>query len=163
MRWGLKLNCFWRMLQIVSGWWVRLRLVRRASCWLTPIIIKGDNHEPSKSGRYYFLDAKDAFRPYVGAGVIYTAFNSLTLNTAGQGLAPTGASIDSAWGWVASLGANYELNSNYFLTGSLSYTYTTTTLHINNLVNYPAPAGPASTTNLKLGNTLVFLGAGYRF
>jgi outer membrane protein W len=27
-------------------------------------------------GRYYFLDAKDAFRPYVGAGVIYTAFTA---------------------------------------------------------------------------------------
>lgn len=114
---------------------------------------------PMLVGRYYFLDAKNAFRPYLGAGVVYTAFNSLTLNTAGQSLAPTGASIDSAWGWVASLGANYELNSNYFLTGSLSYTYTTTTLHINNLVGAVGP----SSTNLKLGNTLVFFGAGYRF
>jgi outer membrane protein len=119
---------------------------------------------PMLVGRYYFLGAKDAFRPYLGAGVVYTAFNSLSLNTAGQSVAPTGASIDSAWGWVASLGANYDItNSNYFLTGSLSYTYTKTTLHINNLVDYPVPAGPASSTNLKLGNTLVFLGAGYRF
>jgi len=65
--------------------------------------------------------------------------------------------------WVASLGANYDLNSNYFLTGSLSYTYTKTTLHINTLnLGLPVTVGSASA-DLKLGNTLVFFGAGYRF
>ncbi len=118
---------------------------------------------PMLVGRYYFLDASAAFRPYVGAGVTYTAFKSLSLNTVGQGLAPNGASIDSAWGWVASAGFNYEIkDTNYFVTGSLSYIDTKTTMHVNNLVD-PAPVGPASTTNLKLGNTISFLGVGYRF
>ena len=118
---------------------------------------------PMLVGRYYFLDASAAFRPYVGAGVTYTAFKSLSLNTVGQGLAPNGASIDSAWGWVASAGFNYEFkDSNYFLTGSLSYIDTKTTMRVNNLVD-PAPVGPASTTNLKLANTISFLGIGYRF
>ncbi len=118
---------------------------------------------PMLVGRYYFLDASAAFRPYVGAGVTYTAFKSLSLNGTGQGLAPNGASIDSAWGWVASAGFNYEIkDTNYFLTGSLSYIDTKTTMRVNNLVD-PAPVGPASTTNLKLANTITFLGVGYRF
>ena len=53
---------------------------------------------PMLVGRYYFMDAKDAFRPYIGAGAVYTAFNSLSLNAVGQHLAPAGAGIDSAWG-----------------------------------------------------------------
>jgi outer membrane protein len=118
---------------------------------------------PMLVGRYYFMDAASAFRPYVGAGVTYTAFKSLSLNTVGQGLAPNGASIDSAWGWVVSGGFNYDIkDTNYFLTGSLTYIDTKTTMHVNNLVD-PAPVGPASTTNLKLGNTITFLGVGYRF
>lgn len=118
---------------------------------------------PMLLGRYYFLDAASAFRPYLGAGITYTAFKSLSLNGTGQTLAPNGASIDSAWGWVASAGFNYEIkDTNYFLTGSVSYIDTKTTMHVNNLVD-PAPVGPASTTNLKLGNTITFLGAGYRF
>ncbi|NDU93002.1 MAG: OmpW family protein [Ferrovum sp.] len=118
---------------------------------------------PMLVGRYYFLDAASAFRPYLGAGVTYTAFKSLALNSVGQGLAPNGASIDSAWGWVVSGGFNYDIkDTNYFLTGSLTYIDTKTTMHVNNLVD-PAPVGPASTTNLKLGNTISFLGVGYRF
>ncbi len=118
---------------------------------------------PMLVGRYYFLDASSAFRPYLGAGVTYTSFKSLSLNTAGQGFAPNGASIDSAWGWVASAGFNYDIKeTNYFVTGSLSYVDTKTTLRISNLVD-PAPLGPSSTTNLKLGNTIGFVGVGYRF
>ncbi len=118
---------------------------------------------PMLVARYYFLDTSSAFRPYLGAGVTYTAFNSLSLNSAGQGLAPSGASISSAWGWVGSMGFNYEFKGTpYFLTGSLTYVETKTHLNIPNLVD-PAPYGPASTTNLRLGNSIGFLGAGYRF
>ena len=116
---------------------------------------------PMLVGRYYFLDKASQFRPYLGAGVTYTDFKSLSLNPVGQSLAPTGASIDSAWGWVASAGFNYEFRGTpYFVTGSLTYVDTKTTLHINNLV---APTGPASTTNLRLGNSIGFFGVGYRF
>ncbi len=118
---------------------------------------------PMLVGRYYFLDAASAFRPYLGAGVTYTSFKSLSLNTAGQGFAPNGASIDSAWGWVASAGFNYDIKeTNYFVTGSLTYVDTKSTLRVNNLVD-PAPLGPSSTTNLKFGNTIGFAGVGYRF
>ncbi len=118
---------------------------------------------PMLVGRYYFLDAASAFRPYLGAGITYTDFKSLSLNSVGQSLAPNGASIDSAWGWVASAGFNYDFKDTpYFLTGSLTYVETKTTLHINNLVD-PAPVGPSSTTNLKLANTIGFFGVGYRF
>ncbi len=118
---------------------------------------------PMLVGRYYFLDASSAFRPYLGAGVTYTEFRSLSLNATGQGFAPNGASIDSAWGWVGSAGFNYDIKRTpYFLTGSLTYVHTNTTLHINNLVD-PAPVGPSSTTNLRLGNTIGFFGVGYRF
>jgi outer membrane protein len=117
---------------------------------------------PMLVGRYYFLESRNPFRPYLGLGVTYTQYNDLSLNTAGQTLAPNGASIDNAWGWLASMGFNYDFGKNYFLTGSLTYVETRTTLHVNNLVD-PAPLGPSSTTNLKLGNTLTFLGVGYRF
>lgn len=116
---------------------------------------------PMVVGRYYFLDKASPFRPYLGAGATYTSFRSLSLNTVGQGFAPTGASIDSAWGWVGSAGFNYEFKGTpYFLTGSVTYVDTKTTLHINNLI---APTGAASTTNLSLGNSIGFFGVGYKF
>ncbi len=118
---------------------------------------------PMVVGRYYFLDKSSSFRPYLGAGATYSRFQSLTLTSAGQSLAPNGASLDSSIGWVASMGFNYDFtNTRYFLTGSLSYTQTRTTMHVNNLAD-PAHTGPAATTPIRMTNSIGFFGFGCRF
>lgn len=122
-----------------------------------------DLWSPMLVGRYYFLDRSSSFRPYLGAGATYSRFQNLTLTSAGQSLAPNGASLDSSIGWVASMGFNYDFTgTRYFLTGALTYTQVRTAMHVNNLVD-PAPTGPAASASIRMTNAIGFFGAGCRF
>lgn len=90
---------------------------------------------PTVFAQYRFMQAKSAFRPYVGLGLTYAMFQketgsaalTATTNTGGT---PTTFKVDNAWGVTPQVGVTYAINDKWFLDSSFSKTYikTKTTL-----------------------------------
>lgn len=87
---------------------------------------------PSVLAKYFFGQPNDRFRLSAGVGVSYARFSSVRLtqnlqNTLGgafglpPGTSSTSAKIDSRFGPVFNLGANYAINEHLGVTLSVSY------------------------------------------
>lgn len=78
--------------------------------------------------QWRFNGAKDAFRPYVGAGLTYAYFfgargtPTLTALTGGNPAKPTTLEIGSKFATTVQVGAAYALNKNWFVDGTYTYT-----------------------------------------
>jgi outer membrane protein len=83
---------------------------------------------PTVFAQWRFLDAKSAFRPYVGAGLTYAYFfdeegsGTLTALT-NPGGPPTHMSASSAWGPSLQAGATYQFDEHWFVDGSVIKTF----------------------------------------
>jgi outer membrane protein len=96
---------------------------------------------PTLSALYYF-DTNSAFKPYVGLGINYTIFFDDKFNSSMQGsnspqivsisdgttTTPIGAALDaddldldSSWGLSAQIGADYIIDKNWSINGSIRY------------------------------------------
>lgn len=87
-------------------------------------------------GQYRFLDAKSAFRPYLGAGVTYAKFYkarstaALSALTGGTPSNPTTIDVKSKFAATLQLGASYAFSERWFVEADLTHTFlkTRTTL-----------------------------------
>jgi len=80
-------------------------------------------------GQYRFMEAKSAFRPYLGAGITYAKFYKAKSTAALSGLTggtpsnPTTISVDSKFGATAQLGATYAFAEGWFVEADLTHTF----------------------------------------
>jgi outer membrane protein len=87
-------------------------------------------------GQYRFLDAKSAFRPYLGAGITYAKFYkarstaALSALTGGTPSNPTTIDVKSKFAATLQLGASYAFSERWFVELDLTHTFlkTRTTL-----------------------------------
>jgi outer membrane protein len=84
---------------------------------------------PMLVAKYYFGQAESKFRPFIGAGVNYTTFSGVSLNSEFESIlkqfAGPGGRVDatatSSWNPVFTAGASYNINERWFLTMSATY------------------------------------------
>ena len=113
---------------------------------------------PSLFAQYRFLEAKSAFRPYVGLGLTYAMFQketgsaalTATTNPGGPG---TTFKVDNAWGITPQLGVTYAINEKWFADSAVSKTFikTKTTL------------STGQTQDIRLDPISFNVSIGYRF
>jgi outer membrane protein len=109
-------------------------------------------------GQYRFFDAKEQFRPYLGAGATYASFGggkgtaALTAIT-NPGGPQTTPSADSAFGLSIQGGASYAINEKWFIDGNIIKTF----IKVKNKLS------TGQTLDAKLNPLSVGLAVGYRF
>ena len=80
-------------------------------------------------GQYRFLEAKSAFRPYLGAGVTYAKFYkakstaALSALTGGTPSNPTTISFKSKFAGTLQAGASYSFSERWFVDANLTHTF----------------------------------------
>ncbi|WP_421785671.1 OmpW/AlkL family protein [Hyphobacterium sp.] len=93
---------------------------------------------PTVTLQYHFTpDA--AFRPYVGAGVNYTAFFNEDLPSGGTA---TSISYDDSFGFAAQVGADFDVNETWFLNVDLKWIDINTDVTINNAITADVDIDP---------------------
>lgn len=82
-----------------------------------PVVASTEHLPPTVSVQYHFLPS-NAFKPYVGAGINYTAFFST--KTTGP-LEDSSLSLDNSWGLAGEVGVDLMLGDNWLLNLSARY------------------------------------------
>ncbi|MCG2633602.1 MAG: OmpW family protein [Gammaproteobacteria bacterium] len=101
-------------------------------------IIEASVLPPTLTLQYHFTP-QAKFRPYAGAGVNYTMFYSEETKGALSGL---DVSLENSWGWAAQLGADWDLNSDWFLNVDVKYVDIDTTAKIAGIGNVSVEIDP---------------------
>lgn len=102
--------------------------------------------------QWRFMDAKSAFRPYVGAGITYAAFyaarstSTLTALTGGTPSNPTTMTIDSKWAPSVQLGASFAMGGGWFIDANYTYTPLSTTTKLSSGQTLDAKINPSSAS-----------------
>jgi outer membrane protein len=125
---------------------------------------------PAVVAKYFLNTPQDKVRPYVGLGVSYVSFHSVTPSNVDslQALAGNGASLSSAWTPVYSAGLVYNLDDRWSIHAGVSYlpvrttaTYMGKTVPVNGTT---VPANGVTTkVDLGLNTTDYVIRLGYRF
>jgi outer membrane protein len=79
---------------------------------------------PALVGKYLFRTPADQVRPYLGLGITYATFRSVSANKSDPlvaALAGTSATLSSSWAPVFNAGVIYNINERWSVNGSLSY------------------------------------------
>jgi outer membrane protein len=105
---------------------------------------------PTVSAVWYFMGSKETFKPYVGAGVNYTTFfdtkTSAQLEAGVPAIAraltggavdlgdsvPLGLDLEDSWGLALQFGADFEINDNWHINGSIRWIDINTDAKITN-------------------------------
>lgn len=135
-----------------------------------------DAYTPTLSARYHFGSINNKIRPYVGAGLMYAHFSNVETDPAindALKASPIGpfkpelgkVKVDDAFAPVAILGADFNINKNWYATASVSYAHLTTKAKLN--VNGTTPAGQTTLisgqSSIEIKPIVTYLGLGYRF
>lgn len=130
-------------------------------------------YSPVITGKYTFGAVSNKFRPYVGAGLMYAHFSDFKLDSAVANstlLKATNGSIsnvkiDDAVAPVAFIGADYNINSNWFATASVSYVHLSThaSLDVNGTHPLAGSFNVQGKTKIEINPIVTYLGLGYRF
>lgn len=104
---------------------------------------------PTLTVQYHFWP-KQAFSPYVGAGVNYTVF----FDEKAPGTTVTSVKYDNAFGVAFQAGIDYNISGNWFLNLDVKQLLLNTTAHLN---------GNAIQAEVDLNPTIVGIGIGYKF
>jgi outer membrane protein len=116
--------------------------------WLAPTLLV----------EYMFFDENSKWRPYIGAGVNYTAFydrNSTAQGNAASG-GPTKLSLTSSVGPVGTAGLAYHIANRWNLYASYSISQVRTKLNADT-------AGVIRTTHISFGPQALVVAVGYSF
>jgi len=109
-------------------------------------------------GQYRFLDAKSAFRPYLGAGVTYAKFYkakstaALSALTGGTPSNPTTISFKSKFAGTLQAGASYSFSERWFVDANLTHTFLKTRATLSTGQTLDAKVDPDSYS-LSIGYT----------
>ncbi len=113
---------------------------------------------PSALLEYEFLGEDAKVRPYIGAGINYTAFydrDSTAQGNAASG-GPTRLSLTSSVGAVGTVGLNYYIAHNWHMYASYSISKVSTDLSADT-------AGVIRTTHINFGPQALVVSVGYSF
>lgn len=115
---------------------------------------------PSLMAQYYFGDAKNSWRPYVGVGINYTTFFDEKF-VQGNEDAFSNLKLKDSWGFAAQAGMDYAVNEHMLLNASVWWMDIDTDVRFNS-VN---ASGIVENHNIKtrLDPLGVMLGIGWRF
>ncbi|CAM2184718.1 outer membrane protein [Paraburkholderia sacchari] len=120
--------------------------------------------------KYFFGDAQQKLRPFVGVGVNYTWYSNINLDptfsgalqaAAGPGGQVT-ASFSPSWNPAFNAGASYNISRNWYATASVTYL----PIKTNATVNSVAANGQtvlSSKSRITGDPWIGFVGIGYRF
>lgn len=121
--------------------------------------------------KYYFGQAQDKWRPFVGIGASYFFYSNIELtpgfqqlagaSLTGSATANTTAKLTNAWAPVFNAGINYNMDKHWTLAFSVSYIPVSTTAKLTST----SAAGVVTTAEakVKLNPVVTFLSLGYRF
>ncbi|TCL02446.1 MULTISPECIES: outer membrane protein OmpW [Sodalis] len=76
---------------------------------------------PSLMAQYYFGEAQDKLRPYIGVGLNYTTFFDEKFNQTGRDAGLSDLSLKDSWGIAGQAGLDYNLNDNWLINMSVWY------------------------------------------
>lgn len=123
---------------------------------------------PAIVAKWYFGEANDKWRPFVGIGATHVWYTSVELTPSLQNfIAPipggsASADLSSSWAPIANIGVAYNFDKNWSIGFSLSYI----PLDIDAEITGRAPNGAVisrARTNLTLDPYVTFLSVGYKF
>ncbi|MEB3753393.1 OmpW/AlkL family protein [Acinetobacter sp. MD2(2019)] len=126
-------------------------------------------YSPVLTGKYTFGTVNSKFRPYVGAGLMYARFSNFKLDSAvssdaaTKGMSIRNVSIDDAIAPVAFVGADYNINSNWFATASVSYVHLSTHAKLDIVNNASGQTMVTGSSKIEINPIVTYLGLGYRF
>lgn len=129
-------------------------------------------YSPVVTGKYHFGTVDSKFRPYVGAGFMYAHFTNFKLDSSVSstltqlgGASVSRVKIDDAVAPVAFIGADYNINKNWFATASVSYVHLSTDAELD--LNLPGQGLPGNKltakSKIEINPIVTYLGVGYRF
>ncbi|MHA3083570.1 OmpW/AlkL family protein [Acinetobacter sp. ANC 5383] len=131
-------------------------------------------YSPVITGKYTFGAVNNKLRPYVGAGLMYAHFSNFKLDSAIAN-DPTlkafnanihNVKIDDAVAPVAFIGADYNINKNWFATASVSYVHLSTHANLQVSGTNPITTQPIEvhgSSKIEINPIVTYLGVGYRF
>lgn len=115
------------------------------------------NVSPTLLVNYYFGDAANTLRPYVGAGINYTKFTG-----ARSSLATSKLELSDSFGWALAAGLNYAVSKDWGLFASVTRLDVKSDVDaIATIPGVPVPVEVRTTINLK--PITYSLGLWYRF
>lgn len=122
---------------------------------------------PSVVGMYLFKNPGETFRPYVGFGVNYTTYSSISPNTSFNTVAVfagNGVSLTSSWNPVYKFGAIYNIDERWSINAGIAYVplSTNVTLQANSKIT-PYNLTNTATAKLTINPTDLTIKVGYKF
>ncbi|MEB3766181.1 OmpW/AlkL family protein [Acinetobacter sp. MD2] len=133
-------------------------------------------YTPALIGKYQFGTVESKFRPFVGAGIMYAHFSGFKLGSnvdsslnsqvgASQlGLSVNKVKIDDAVAPVAVIGADFNINKDWFVTGSVTYAHLKTRAKLDiGSSTYGNSEFIQGESDIEINPIVTYLGIGYRF
>lgn len=114
---------------------------------------------PTLMAQYYFGNAEDKLRPYLGAGLNFTTFFDEKFNNHAAVEANGLNSLDlkNSWGFAAQAGLDYNLDKNWMLNASVWW------MNIETDVKFKDRDGTNYKVDTRLDPFVFMFGVGYRF
>jgi outer membrane protein len=112
---------------------------------------------PTITVNYYFNDASSQFQPYVGAGLNYTIFFDEEFTSANDAAGLKDLSLDNSFGLAAQVGADYLLNDEWFINGSIRW------IDINTEASFNLNGVEGSVDSIEIDPWVYSVTLGYRF
>ncbi len=113
--------------------------------------------------KYYFFDAQEKLRPYVGIGISRVWFDSQ--ESAPAAFTTQRISFKNKWAPVLNGGLSYQFNKNWIGGFSISYMPLKTIANTETTITVPddEPFVLRNKTQIKLNPVVTYLNIGYRF
>ena len=134
-----------------------------------------DAYTPVILGKYQFGTVNSKFRPFIGAGFMYAHFSNFKLESnvnpalnqaTGNhyGLSVSKVKIDDDVAPVATIGADYNINKDWFATASVTYAHLQTQAKLDIVSSALAGATAISgQSEIEINPIVTYVGIGYRF
>ena len=117
---------------------------------------------PTVTFQYHFLP-ENTFRPYLGAGINYTAFLADNATTTAETAFGGGikVSTENVWGYAIQAGMDYDISESWYLNLDVKYIDIDTSAKLG--VTSGALAGNVLNVDVDVDPWIVGIGIGYRF
>jgi outer membrane protein len=112
---------------------------------------------PTLSLIYYPLEKNDAFQPYAGIGINYTAFYDTRTSSSAEAKGYSNLDLDNSWGMAAQIGLDYMLDDHWMVNGQVRYIDIDTNAHVD-----LAGAGDLKL-NVDIDPWVYMIALGYKF
>lgn len=155
--WSLGLTATWMATNnigvgVLAAWPFEHDIETKGGLAGTGVVGEAKHLPPTVTLQYHF-DTGSRLHPYVGAGINYTKFFS---EKAVGALAGDSLTLDDSWGLALEIGADYELQNNWLVSGQVWY------IDIDTDTTFTGPALPASF-NTEIDPWVVMFSVGKKF